>query len=545
MKRAQLLRYTLVIFLISGLSIAATNNGKYFQISKQIEIFANLYKELNTYYVDDLDPAKLMRVGIDAMMESLDPYTVYISEAQIEEYRYMTEGKFNGIGAIVRKKGEHVVITKPHEESPAVKSGLKAGDIILEIDGQSAKGRSADEVNTILKGYPGTEVDLKIKRYGESKPLSISLMREEVQIPNVPYSTNVGQGVGYVSLTTFTRNAGKNVGEALRKLKDEDPGIKGFILDLRHNGGGLLNEAVNVSNLFIPKNELVVTTKGKVIDWDRSFSTMSNPFVEDLPLVVLINSRSASASEIVSGVIQDLDRGVLMGQRSYGKGLVQNTRDIGYNSKLKLTTAKYYIPSGRCIQGVEYENGEPVDIPLDKRTKFKTKGGRTVYDGGGVKPDVILENNSTAHVINNLRRQYMIFDYATMYASKNASIGDTKTFKFNDFEDFVAFVDKNKFQHESRSEDLLRELKSMAEEEDYITGIQTDIKTLEAKIITERNKDLNKYKAEIMQLIQEEIVSRYSYQRGKVINQLENDGEIKEAVKLINDPARYKKILGK
>ncbi|MCB0618683.1 MAG: S41 family peptidase, partial [Saprospiraceae bacterium] len=315
------------LLLILFFSIATTfksDQGKYFEISKNLEIFTNLYKEINTYYVDDLDPSKIMRTGIDAMLESLDPFTNYISESDIEGFRYITEGRYNGIGAQIALIRDYVTITEPYEDSPAFKAGLKAGDQIVAVEGRSAKGKTPDEVDAILKGYPGTEIELTVRRPGEDKDLSIKLSRDEVKVPNVPYSGMVNDGIGYIALTTFTRDAGRNVGDALMKLKKDHPDLKGVIFDLRGNGGGLLTEAVNVSNVFIPKGELVVTTKGKVQDWDRSFKTLNAPIDEKIPLVVLINDRSASASEIVSGVLQDYDRGGLLGQRSYGKGLVQN-----------------------------------------------------------------------------------------------------------------------------------------------------------------------------------------------------------------------------
>ncbi|MCB0640654.1 MAG: PDZ domain-containing protein, partial [Phaeodactylibacter sp.] len=355
-----------------------------------IEIFTNLYKEINTYYVDDLDPSKLMRTGVDAMLESLDPYTNYISESEIEGYRYISEGRYNGIGAQMDFIRDFATVTETYQDAHADKAGLKPGNQIVAVAGKSAEGKTPEELNEILKGSPGTEIELTVRRPGTDKELTILLQRDEVRVPNVPYHGMVNEDIGYISLTVFTREAGMNVANALRELKQENPQLKGVIFDLRGNGGGLLLEAVNISNSFVPKGELVVTTKGKVQDWDRSFLTQNSPVDQEIPLVVLINNRSASASEIVSGVIQDLDRGVLMGQRSYGKGLVQNTRDIGYNSKVKLTTAKYYIPSGRCIQSVEYQDGEPVHIADDKRAKFRTRNGRVVLDGGGVKPDVIV-----------------------------------------------------------------------------------------------------------------------------------------------------------
>lgn len=484
-----------------------------------------------------------MRIGVDAMLESLDPYTNYISESEIEGFRYITEGKYNGIGAQIKIIDDYITITQPYENSPAFKAGLKAGDQLIAVDGKAAKGKTAEEVNEILKGYPGTEVELTVKRPGESKHLKINLIRDEVSVPNVPYSGMVSDNVGYVALTTFTREAGRNVGNALKKLKEENENLKGIILDLRGNGGGLLAEAVNVSNVFIPKSSLIVTTKGKVKDWDRSFKTLNKPIDEDINLAVLINHGSASASEIVSGVIQDFDRGVLIGQRSYGKGLVQNTRDIGYNSKVKMTTAKYYIPSGRCIQSVEYMEGEPADIPDDKRAKFKTQNGRQVLDGGGVSPDIIIDEDADSDILKTLSNKHLIFKFVTEFVLKNESVSSVEEFNFTDWDGFVQYLAKNNFDYNTESEKLLKELKGQAEKDGYI--VTADIETLENKIIEAKKNDLNNNKEAIIDMIEKEIASRYFYEKGKIEIGLRNDIEIKQAVSLLNNDTEYKKALNK
>jgi len=344
-------------------------------------------------------------------------------------------------------------------------------------------------------------------------------------------------------LTTFTRNAGKNVADAVKKLKSENPNLKGIVFDLRGNGGGLLAEAVNVSNVFIPKGELAVTTRGKVKDWDRSFKTLNQPVDEEIPLVVLIDNGSASASEIVSGVLQDLDRGVLMGQRSYGKGLVQNTRDVGYNSKVKLTTAKYYIPSGRCIQGVKYENGEPVDIPDNERTPFKTQNGRTVKDGGGVQPDIIIDKGASTRIIKNLKSKYIVFDYVTEYVTKHDKIASVEDFHFTEFDDFLSYLSKRGYEYESDSEKMLRKLKKEAQKEGYMESIGAQITAMEDKIEADKKTELTKYKETIIDMIEKDIISRYYYQKGKIQIGLRNDKEIKEAINLFNDKAKYESIL--
>ncbi|MFT4762548.1 MAG: carboxyl-terminal processing protease [Paraglaciecola sp.] len=532
----------LLAVLFFAVSTTMNNDhGKYFEIAKNIEIFTNLYKEVNTYYVDDLDPAKLMRTGVDAMLESLDPYTSYISESEIEGFRYITEGKYNGIGAQIRIIDDLITITEPYEGSPADKAGLKAGDQLLAVDGKSAKGKSSEEVNEILKGYPGTEVELTIKRLGASSDLKINLVRDEVSVPNVPYTGMVSDNVGYIALTTFTRDAGRNVGMALKDLKTNNENLAGVILDLRGNGGGLLAEAVNISNLFVDKGELVVTTKGKVKDWDRSFKTLNQVMDADIPLTVLIDNGSASASEIVSGVIQDLDRGVLMGQRSYGKGLVQNTRDVGYNSRVKMTIAKYYIPSGRCIQSVEYDDGEPADIPDNKREEFKTRSGRVVLDGGGVSPDVKIDKDGKSNILSVLDQKNFVFNFVTEFILGKESIGKIDDFHFTDWAGFLSFLEKRNFNYDTDSEKLLEKLKAQSKDDGYV--FESDILTLENKIIEAKKADLEKNKDAIINMIEKEIIGRYYYQKGKIQIGLRNDKEIKEAVKILNDKEKYASLL--
>ncbi len=534
-----------VVGIIGFLSLGAGvyNNDKLFEISKNLEIFSNLYKELNTYYVDDIDPNKLMKVGIDAMVETLDPYTNYFSETQIETWRYLSEGKYEGIGANVQSIGDEITIVEPYEGYPAFEAGLKAGDIILSIDGQSANGKNSEDLGVLLRGVPGSAVTLEIKRPGTKEIKTFKVNRGEIKMSNVPYSGMVKNHVGYVVLTSFTQDAAKNIGAAITKLKNDDPELKGLILDLRDNGGGLLIEAVNIVNLFVGANVEVVSTRGKVKDWDKVFSTRGPALDQKLPVVVLINKRSASASEIVSGALQDLDRGVLIGQRSYGKGLVQNTKDIGFNSKLKLTTSKYYIPSGRCIQSVSYHNGEPVDIPDAQRHVFRTKGGRKVLDGGGVSPDIYIAPDSGDAPIKVLLDSYVVFNFTTQYMITHPKIAPADQYVFNDFDDFMKYVEANNYPFEIASETKLNELINSSKKDELYGAINSDLNSLKAKILKEKKSVLLKHKQQICNFITKDIVSRVYNQHGKILNSISHDSEVEEAVKLLNDPIRYNKIL--
>ncbi|MEM9887366.1 MAG: S41 family peptidase [Bacteroidota bacterium] len=533
----------LLLIVVGGIATTSLNrNDKLFEIAKNIELFANLYREINTYYVDELEPAQLMKTGVDAMVNSLDPYTNYLSESQIEGYRFITEGRYNGIGAASTKIGDFLTIVELYEDQPADKAGLKVGDQVLAVDGKDARGKNAEAVEEILQGFPGTEVDLLIHRPGESGNRTITLVREEVKIKNVPYYSMLDENIGYVALTTFTRAAGENVADAVRDLQAENPDMKGVVLDLRGNGGGLLMEAVNVSNVFLPKNKLIVTTKGKVREWDRSFSTSKASVDEEIPLVVLINNRSASASEIVCGSIQDYDRGVLLGQRSYGKGLVQNHRDIGYNAKVKLTTAKYYIPSGRCIQAVEYENGEPVDISEDKRTPFNTiNNGRVVYDGGGVKPDLVIDKDGSSNILKTLQRAHIVFDYVTKYCQGKSEMAAVEDLYFKDFDDFVAYVGERNFDYDTKTEGLLKKLEEQAVEDGY--QIKAELEAARMNILATKRAELLKYKEPIIDMIEKEIAGRYYYQRGKVKIGLRNDEEVQQAIVVLNDEEKYSSLL--
>lgn len=529
----------LTTVLLVGMSAMIVQNDKLFEITKNIEIFANAFQKLNTNYVDEIDPSELMRIGIDAMVGSLDPYTNYISESQIESYRLANEGKYQGMGAIIGKVGDYITIVEAYEGGPSLKAGLKAGDQIVEVNGFKTKGKSTEEMNAIAKGVAGTTMNLRIKRPGTADEFDVELIRGETIIPNVPYSGRVADNVGYISLTVFTQNAGKNISDALKEMKKEG-NLDGVILDLRQNGGGLLREAISICNIFLPQGMEVVSTKGKIKERDRTFSTMQPPVDTEIPVVVLTNKKSASASEIVSGVLQDYDRGVIMGQRTFGKGLVQNTEEIGYNSRVKLTTSKYYIPSRRCIQAVRYENGEPVDIPDAERSKFKTANGRVVLDGGGVTPDVKLPAKELSEYTQALIANNIIFKYINGYAQKHDSIVAPGEFKFDDYADFKSFVASSGFEFDSELETKIGKLK-----EESTEALSADFAQLLASVNKMQESSLDTYKEEIVKEIEMQIVSRYYFQSGKAKQKLNGDSEIQEAIALINDKARYNKILGK
>ena len=531
--------------LVGIVSISAKNynNDKLFEILKNVELFTNIYTELTTQYVDDLDPNELMKVGIDAMMNSLDPYTVYYSESQTASYRISTQGRYSGLGASSMDIDGLVTIMEMHNGGPAQKAGLKVGDQIIGVNGKSADDKSYEEVLTAIRGVPGTDVRLKIKRESTNEVKEVTLTRGEVRVPNVPYSGFVSDGVGYIALTTFTANAGRNIAAELRTLKKQDPELKGLILDLRGNGGGLLAEAVDIVGIFVEKGSPCVSTKGKVIERDRFFGTRRTPVDTELPLVVLTNKNSASASEIVSGAIQDYDRGVIMGQRTFGKGLVQNHREVGYNSRIKLTTAKYYIPSGRCIQSREYENGEPKFIPDDERAVFYTKNRRPVLDGGGVAPDVELPAPIDPPFIQALKRDHLPFKFLNKYVEEQ-TLPDTITdLNFDAYDKFLAFVDSRDFKYETATEKKFKQLIDVSEKEGYLDGIQKDIDNILVKIHKEKEDDREQYEDVIKDMLEEDLAQRLFYQEGKTRQRLKDDSEINEAVSLLNDLDRYHGIL--
>jgi carboxyl-terminal processing protease len=548
MKKRHIARIILPVFIAATAFVGYSFKDDYFEISKNLDIFTTLFREVNLYYVDDINPGQLIKTGIDAMLESLDPYTNYIPEDDIEDARFMTTGQYGGIGAMIRTKGDYIVIAEPYENSPAAKAGLMAGDIILEVEGKSAKGKSTSDVVKVLKGTPETPVKVLIRRPGVEVPIEKTIVREEIKVKNVPYYGMIDEKIGLIKLTGFTEDAGREVREALIKLK-ENPNLEGVVLDLRGNPGGLLREAINIVNVFVDKGIDIVSTKGKVKEWDKTYKSLNSPVDLSIPVVVLVNRSSASASEIVSGSLQDLDRAVIVGQRSFGKGLVQTSRPLTYNTQIKITTSKYYIPSGRCIQAKDYshrnEDGSVGTVPDSLIREFKTRNGRKVYDGGGVNPDVSIEPNEYAPVTRAVAGDNLLFDFATQFRSKNPQIVDAKEFMVSQelYEEFIAFIGNQEVKYETESEELLQKLKEVAEREKYYASFEAEYNTLKEKMLRDKKADLQKARNEISELLADEIVSRYYYQRGRIENSFKRDDEVKRALEILKDKKFYADIL--
>lgn len=540
----------LFIFLFSVFQSPAGygQSSNNFEVAKNLDIFTTLYKELNKNYVDELSPGDLMKTGIDAMLGSLDPYTVYITEAEIEDFKFITTGQYGGIGALIHKQDDQIIISEPYEGKPAHEYGLKAGDRILEIDGKQVSDKSTAEVSTLLKGQPGTEVTVLLSRPGVEEPFEKDLVRQIVKIDNIPYYGMLDSNVGYIKLSGFTQNAGKEVKDAFLELK-KNAELSGLIIDLRDNGGGLLQEAVSITNIFVPKGEHVVSTKGKLPAKNYVYKTTSPPVDTEIPLVILVNNSSASASEILAGAIQDLDRGVIIGQTTFGKGLVQNVIPLSYNAQAKITVAKYYIPSGRCIQEIDYskkdQNGESGKIPDSLVTAYKTRNGRTVFDGHGIEPDITVELSNISNITMSLVEKFLFFKFATRFAQDNPEIDPPDQFVISDeiFDEFVGYINQEGYDYTTRCEETLEKLKKYAEKEQYFDAISDEYATLVTKMKDHKKGDVEKNRDQIARLLRLEIVSRYYYQKGKIISALSDDEDISAAISLITAKEGYMAIL--
>lgn len=537
---------SILCFTFSGLftTISAQND---FEIVKNVDIFISVLNELNDKYADEISPGELTQTAIKAMLLSLDPYTVYYNEGEIETYRMRNTSESGDVDVTLQNIDKQIVVTDMVEDGPSAKTGLRIGDRILSVNGQSSENRDIEAINLAMRGQPGTSYTVEVFRPTDNKNLTFKVKREKVKQPNIPYSGILGDKVGYIKLNQFLEKAGSEVLDAFNKLKEE--GMEYLILDLRENGGGLLGEAVNIIDIFVGKDITVVETKGKIDEMNRIYKTRNNAKDADIPIVVLVNEHSASASEIVSGTLQDLDRAVIVGQKSFGKGLVQKVYPMDYNTSMKITVSKYYIPSGRCVQNIEYFDRDTTKggykIPDSLAVAYKTKNGRTVYDKGGVEPDVAVPEERIPEVLSALIEEQAIFDFANEYRAKHETIAEADKFIVDDaiYNEFLQYLKTNKYTYTTTLEKKLEELKTTAEDEKAFSGIQTAYNQLKTQLENLKTQDLTTHKAEIARALTQEIVSRYYYSTGRLINSLHHDSYIETAKSVLLDPSRYKAIL--
>lgn len=519
-----------------------------FEVIKNLELIDEIYESLDKYYVETPKTASMSVAGINAMLDDLDPYTVFYPESDIEDYRLMTTGQYGGIGAVIRKMGDYIYIIEPYENSPAANSGLKSGDKILSIDDHDMKLKNVEDVSSSLKGPKGTAITIKVER-PTGKEEVIKIVRDEIKVPDIPYAGMLDKEIGYIKLTSFTQTASSEVRKNFLELKEK--GMKKLVFDLRGNGGGLLMESVHIVNLFVPKGQKVVETKGRVVEENREYKTMNEPLDLTIPIVVLVDGSSASASEIVSGSLQDLDRAVVVGETSFGKGLVQRTIDLKYGAKMKLTIAKYYTPSGRCVQRLEYydrnEGAKPEDVPDSLLHIFKTKNGRDVIDGRGIEPDVPVSAPDLSRLSITMYANNILFNYATAYAKDHPTIVSADQFTLTDeaYELFKAYAIKDTFTYSTASEEILKRMKETIEKEKLTDESKAEYEALMVKITPSKERDLNKYQDEIRALLENEIVSRYYYQKGRVMSSFNHDVILNKGIEILNNTQQYNTILRK
>ncbi|MDO4186607.1 MAG: S41 family peptidase [Bacteroidales bacterium] len=526
------------------------NDAHNFEMSKNLDIFNSVMKELDMNYVDTIDAGKTVRQGIDAMLYGLDPYTVYYPEDDQSELEQMVSNSYGGIGAVIswNAKLKRSVISEPYEGMPAAVAGLKVGDVLMEIDGEDLAGKDNQAVSNLLRGQVGTEFHLKVQRPGVEKLMDFDIVRRQVQLPLIPYYAKLDKGVGYINLSTFSGNPSSDFRAALEDLRKQ--GITSLVIDIRSNGGGLLDEAVEIANFFVPRGQTLVTTKGRDQKVRETYKTLREPIDLNLPLAVLVNSGTASSSEILAGSLQDLDRAVVVGSRTYGKGLVQMTRSLPYGAAMKLTTSKYYIPSGRCVQAIDYqhrnEDGSVGRIPDSLTNVFHTAKGRIVRDGGGVTPDITVEQDTMPNIVYYLMNENIVFDYATQYCLKHPKVAPAEEFKLTeaDYEDFKAYVKQQDFKYDQQTERMLKDLKRMAEFEGYLQGADAEFAALEQKLTHNLDYDLDHAAEQIKMLLSAELMKRYYFQRGSIIEQLKGDKDLEAAVAVLTDESRLKEILG-
>lgn len=520
---------------------------RYFEIAKNLDIFATLFKEVNAAYVDEVNPNTLVKTGIDAMLESLDPYTNYIPEDMVEDYRTLNTGQYGGIGAYTRKIGNRTVVTMVLEGYTAQRSGLKIGDEVIKIGDVELSKIEPGEEGHLMKGQVGTPVSLTVKRMGVADPITLNFKREKIKVSNVPYYGMLENNIGYIQLLEFTPDAGKEVRIALVSLKEK--GATSVVLDLRNNPGGLLHEAVNICNIFLPKGKLVVSTKGKIQEHNQNYETLNAPVDTEMPVTVLINRGSASASEIVAGTLQDYDRAVIVGEKSFGKGLVQVSRPLSYNAQLKVTTAKYYTATGRCIQVLDYshrrDDGSVASVPDSLKRAFKTFSGRTVYDGGGIDPDVKLKPMEAHAITQKLFMDGFIYDYATLYAFNHKTITEPKNFSLSndEYQQFITWMKGKNYTYTSALDFQLRELTQEAEQEKYYTELKPQLDQIKAKVEENKKNELVLYKDQIKKLLEEDIIARYYLEKGSVEAGFKYDHELKKATEILQNQPQYAKLL--
>ena len=541
------LKSIIAVVVLCGTMILPARAQNDFEIAKNVDIFISILRELNAKYADEISPGELTNTAIDAMLESLDPYTIYYTENEIEDVKMITSGQYGGIGALIQQYGkDQVAISEIYENCPAQKSGLLAGDIINKVDGKSTAGKNSTDISSAMRGQPGTTVTLEVFRPSKNKTLTFNITREEITLPNIPYYGMLDESVGYIKLDQFTDKAGKEVKDAFTDLKGQ--GMSALILDLRNNGGGLLQEAVKIMNIFVEQGNVIVYTKGKIEDQNHIFRTPAHALDKEIPVVVLVNEHSASASEIVAGAFQDLDRGVIVGKKSYGKGLVQNIVPLSFNSSMKLTVSKYYIPSGRCVQKIEYFSKDSTKshvIPDSLAVAFKTQNGRTVYDKGGIEPDVPTPTDYISSVLTALIFNNHIFDFANQYHANHTAIAPADQFMVDEatFNEFLNFVGNKDYDYTTETEEVMKDLKEAAEYDNYFEKIEPLYRQLEEQLEREKRADLQTHKKEICEYLASEIAVRYYYQKGRIINQLSIDPDINTAKEILHDQNRYNSIL--
>lgn len=546
MRRTITLYLSICLFLLSQL-VMSQNKSQAFEISKNLDIYATLIKELNNNYVEEINPGELNTIALEAMLSSLDPYTIYIPESRIEDMKFLTTGEYGGIGVNVIKRGERVVIASLEDKSPAVESGLLAGDEIISIDGQELSELTDEEITMLLKGQPGSPTKVLLKRWGVEEPMEKQVLRRNLNVDNIPYYGMLDSAYAYINLTSFTKDAASKSAKAFVELEKNNP--KGLIFDLRGNGGGLIGEAVDILNIFIDKDQEVVRTKGRLREKNYVYKTRKSAIDLEIPIVILVDRNSASASEIVSGAIQDLDRGIILGERTYGKGLVQSVLPLSFNSQFKVTIAKYYIPSGRCIQAIDYshkdENGNAIQVNDSLLEAFKTKNGRTVYDGRGIKPDVILEPRDFSDISSALVEKFLIFDFCTEYRLSHDSIAPASEFEVSEelWNEFLTFIEDKDISYKSDLELQLDKMKKSIVADSLYDGLEDICEQIQQKIDYKKKNEIGKHKEEIKRILKTDLVSRYYYNKGVVVANLYADRAIAKAMSLISNPKEYNEIL--